>query len=77
MITNKSDSGRVIPAKKRIMASTMAVALALMLTVVVGQSASQPAYAASDRLPDLGMAKFRVFKSKGPTVGSSCISAPS
>jgi hypothetical protein len=36
-----------------------AVALALIVLLLMQQATSRPAYAASDRLPDLGMAKFR------------------
>jgi lysyl oxidase len=42
------------PAKKRLLASLGAIALAL-LTLVVVQASSRPANAATDNLPDLGM----------------------
>lgn len=41
-------------AKKRLLVSVAAIALAL-LTLVVVQAPSRPAHAATDRLPDLGM----------------------
>jgi hypothetical protein len=41
-------------AKKRLVVSVVAIALAL-LTLVVVQAPSRPAYAATDNLPDLGM----------------------
>ncbi len=52
-----------VPAKKRAAASVAAVALAVVLAVLVmavmAQTSPRPAYAASDRLPDLGMANFK------------------
>ncbi len=42
-------------AKKLVLAAGVSIALAL-LTLVVVQAPSRPAYAATDRLPDLGMA---------------------
>src|SRR5215210_8129650 len=47
------------PAKKVVLASVAPIALALLialLTLVVLQAPSRPAYAATDSLPDLGMA---------------------
>ena len=51
------------PAKKRAVASVAAVALAVVLAVLVmAQASPPPAYAASDRLPDLGMANFKALQ---------------
>jgi lysyl oxidase len=47
-------------AKKRVLASVAAIAIALALvTLVVLQAPSRPAYAVTDSLPDLGMAHPR------------------
>lgn len=61
MITKKKNGapGGLTPAKKRIVTSVAAVALAMLALVGMQQAASRPAYAASDRLPDLGMANFK------------------
>jgi hypothetical protein len=48
-------SGEGVSAKNRVIVSLTAVTLALLLLVVM-QASPRPAYAASDRLPDLGMA---------------------
>lgn len=50
------------PARKRTITSVVAVALALVVLLLMQQGTSRPAYAASDRLPDLGMAKFKDFQ---------------
>jgi hypothetical protein len=52
---SKSTYGDSTPAKKVVVALVVAVALALVV-VVLQQAFSPPAYAASDVLPDLGMA---------------------
>jgi hypothetical protein len=46
-----------------------AIVLALVVLVVMQQATSRPAYAASDRLPDLGMAKFRDLQVQRTTDG--------
>jgi hypothetical protein len=43
------------PAKRRVIALMAALTLALLLLVIMLQTPSRPAYAASDLLPDLGM----------------------
>jgi hypothetical protein len=52
---SKSTYGGSAPAKKLVVALVVAVALALLVVMVL-QASSRPAYAASDVLPDLGMA---------------------
>jgi Lysyl oxidase len=54
----KSTYAGSTPAKKRVVASVMAVALAL-LVAVLQRAPSRPAYAASDVLPDLRMARLQ------------------
>jgi hypothetical protein len=57
MSKNTYDEG-FTPAKKVVLASVAPIALALLialLTLVVLQAPSRPAYAATDSLPDLGM----------------------
>jgi hypothetical protein len=58
MMTRNSAPGGFTPARTLIVTSLVGVIVALLLLMVV-QAASRPAYAASDRLPDLGMAKFK------------------
>ncbi len=57
----ESASGGFTPTKKRTVALTAAVALALLLVLgaMVMLAPSRPAHAASDRLPDLKMANFQ------------------
>jgi hypothetical protein len=58
MIGRKSALGVVTPARTLIVTSAVGIVTALLLLMVV-QAASRPAHAASDRLPDLGMARFK------------------
>jgi hypothetical protein len=58
MITRKSLPGVLTPARTLIVTSVVGVIVALLLLMVV-QTASRPANAAADRLPDLGMARFK------------------
>ncbi len=52
----KSTYGGSTPAKKLVVPLVVGVALALLVLMVLQQASSRPAYAASDVLPDLGMA---------------------
>ncbi len=67
----ESTSGGFTPEKKRTVASVTAAALALLLVLVamVMLAPSRPAHAASDRLPDLGMAKFQDLQVQRTTDG--------
>jgi hypothetical protein len=63
MIGRKSNLGAVTPARTLILTSVAGVILALLSLMVV-QAASRPAHAASDRLPDLGMARFKALQTR-------------
>ena len=58
MMTRKSAPGDFTPARTLVVTSAVGIIVALLLLMVV-QAASRPAHAATDRLPDLGMAKFK------------------
>jgi hypothetical protein len=53
----------VTPARTLIVTSAVWIVTALLL-LMVGQAASRPAHAASDRLPDLGMARFKALQTQ-------------
>jgi hypothetical protein len=63
MITRKSVPGVLTPARTLIVTSVVGVIVALLSLMVV-QATSRPAHAASDRLPDLGMARFKAVQTQ-------------
>jgi hypothetical protein len=68
MMARESNLGGVTTAGTVILTSLIGVAVALLLLVGV-QAASLPAYAASGRLPDLGMANFKHLQIQRTTDG--------
>jgi hypothetical protein len=61
--TRKSVAGVLTPARTLVVTSVVGVVVALLSLMVV-QAASRPAHAAADRLPDLGMARFKALQTQ-------------
>jgi hypothetical protein len=68
-MSERTTHGVFTPAKKRVVASLAAIALALLLLLVALQVPSRPAYAATDLRPDLGMARFKNLQTETTSDG--------